>query len=167
MACWLFQDFGEELWVLDCLEGSDSNLQEYAKWLGELRERRGYVYGRFYAPHDISVRDLVTGRSRLERAKECGLYFEVCPKLAVEDGIGALKELFPKLVFDARRCVRLLDALSKYRYEKDARTGMWKREPLHDWTSNFCDAGRVMALCHGLGGGMGGWEMVERGAVAG
>ena len=61
-----------------------------------------YVYGKHWAPHDIAVRELGTGKSRLEVAASYGLKFQVTPRLTgghneVEDGIHAARLLLAKM----------------------------------------------------------------------
>ena len=38
------------------------------------------TYGKHWAPHDIQVRELASGRSRLEAAASLGIKFEIVPK---------------------------------------------------------------------------------------
>ena len=38
------------------------------------------TYGKHWAPHDIQVRELASGRSRLEAAASLGIKFKIVPK---------------------------------------------------------------------------------------
>lgn len=136
-AIWFSQTSpGGEVRLIDYYEASGEGLAHYAKVL----EARGYVYGRHVAPHDIRVRELGTGRSRLEIAGGLGIRFDIAPALAVEDGIEAVRALLPKCFFDSDRCAAGLDALRNYR-----RTGEGG-PPSHDWTSHAADAFRYLAV---------------------
>lgn len=160
-----FQLQGKEVRFIHCEEGSGEGLRHYADLLWKLRHEYGWEYGRFFAPHDIAVREFTTGRSRLETALDYGISFEVAPKLSIDDGIEAVWAMLPHCWFDVRRCAKLLDALSKYRREKDGRTGLWKSSPFHDWTSNFADSIRVAAICRGVGNGFSGSDIADKGAA--
>jgi len=61
-----FQEYGMENRVIDYYENSGEGLAHYAKVLGE----KDYAYGRHHAPWDIRVKELGTGKSRLEVARE-------------------------------------------------------------------------------------------------
>ena len=49
--------------------------------------KREYLYDSHYAPHDIEVRELGSGKSRREIAWDLGINFRVVPKLPIDDGI--------------------------------------------------------------------------------
>lgn len=142
MAVWFTQTVGGQCRVIDYLEGHTHGLDWYAR---ELRGR-GYMYGRHFAPHDIRARELTSGNSRIEIAAKMGLHFEPQPKLAVEDGIAAVRRLLPLCVFDGRKCEKGLDALKSYRREWDDKTQTWKPTPVHDWSSHASDAFRTRAV---------------------
>ena len=109
---------------------------------------KGYVYGTHWAPHDIEVRELASGRSRLEAAASLGIRFRVCPNVAIEDGIHAARMLFPVCWFDATRCRAGLEALQHYRREFNSRLNEFKATPVHDWSSHAADAFRYLAVRH-------------------
>ena len=63
-------------------------------------DKKGYLYGRHIAPHDIRVREMGSGRSRLEVASSLGIKFDIAPNVGLEDGIHATRMLFPRLWID-------------------------------------------------------------------
>jgi phage terminase large subunit len=151
MAVWFSQSTrGGEVRLIDYLEGSGEGFPYYARRLAE----KGYVYGKHWAPHDIQVRELSSGRSRLEVAAAQGIRFEVTPRLQhsvsgeVEEGIHALRMLFPRLWFDAVRCKDGLEALMHYRRDYNERLNEFKATPVHDWASHGADAARGLAVRH-------------------
>jgi hypothetical protein len=148
-AIWFTQDVGRELHVIDCYENSGAGLPHYAKVLQE----RGYVYGQHHAPHDIRVRELGTGNSRLETAAKLGIRFEVVADIPKADGIDAGRAFFARCWFDRVKCEAGLAALKSYRRTRDEKRSMpgrpvYSAEPLHDWSSNFSDAFRYLAVGH-------------------
>jgi len=142
MAIWFTQTVGGRLRVIDYMDGHSKGLNWYAV---ELR-RRGYAYGRHYAPFDINVPEMTTGNTRKEIAEQMGLHFESQPKLSIADGIQAARRLLPLCVFDVKKCAKGLDALKSYRREYDSKTQTWKDNPVHDWSSHPADAFRTRAV---------------------
>jgi len=139
------QTVGNRVHVIDCLSVSGEGLPYIAH---EIRNR-GYSYDRYrshHAPFDISVIEWGTGKSRLEQAREHGIYFQLVPKLPRQDGINAARAFFDRCVFDAEKCEPLLNALANYHKEFDERTKMFRDAPAHDWSSHFADAFRYLAV---------------------
>jgi len=135
------QTRGGEIRVIDYYEASGYGLDHYVKVLRD----KPYTYGKHYAPHDIRVRELGSGKSRLEVAEGLGIRFEVAPSLSVEDGINAVRMMIPKVWFDAKKCKSLIEALRLYQEKRDPKRGI-AMGPLHDWTSHAADAFRYMAI---------------------
>lgn len=146
-SIWFTQDCGRELHIVDYYECSGEGLPHYAKILQE----KNYLYGKHVAPHDIRVRELGTGKSRLEQAAALGVRFIVAPKLRVEDGIEAVRNLLDICWFDAKTTERGVEALDQYRKSYDERNKIFRSTPLHDWTSHAADAFRVLATAHNFG----------------
>jgi hypothetical protein len=141
-AIWLAQAAGRELRLIDYYEASGVGLDHYARVLRE----KPYVYGEHLLPHDVAVRELGTGKSRLEMLASLGLRGRIVPALTVEDGIQAVRNLLPGAWIDAEKCAKGIEALRLYRREYDARRGAFKPRPLHDWTSHAADALRYLAI---------------------
>ena len=137
-SIWFFQISGHEVRWIDYYENSGEGLAHYAKVLQE----KGYLYGRHYGPHDIEVRELSTGRSRLEIAREMGITFDVVPKLSVEDGIEAARVVIPVSYFDHKRCAFGIKCLQNYEKEYDEKRRTFKQRPLHNWASHGADSFR-------------------------
>ena len=141
-AIWFVQRAGLEQHLIDYYECSGEGLAHYAKVLQD----RGYVYGTHWAPHDIEARELGTGKSRLEVAKGLGLAFRVAPRLSVEDGIEAVRNLLPRAWFDAEKCRQGLRALKSYHRDFNERRQAYLPHPAHDWSSHCADAMRTGAV---------------------
>ena len=84
-AIWFFQEVENQRRYIDYYEASGEGLVHYAKVLSE----SPYVYGEHLQPHDIMVRELGSGRSRLEMLRELGISCRVAPRISVQDGIEA------------------------------------------------------------------------------
>jgi len=141
------QTIGARVHLIDCLELSGEGLGYYAHEI----HHRGYTYDRslgHHAPHDISVTEWGTGKTRLEQAEEPGIYFSLVPKLSRQDGINAARKFLDRCVFDEEKCEPLLNALANYHKEWDERTKLFRDAPAHDWSSHFADAFRYLAVGH-------------------
>lgn len=138
-AIWFVQRAGPEVHVIDFHEMTGEGLPYYARVL----QQKPYVYGRHIAPHDIAVRELGSGRSRLEIAAGLGIEFDVAPRLPVDDGINSVRMILPRCWFDAERCKQGLEALRQYRKDFDDRLKAFRDRPRHDWTSHAADAFRT------------------------
>lgn len=145
-AIWFVQKYGREYRIIHYYEHNGEGLPHYINYLHEFRNKHGFVYGKHFAPHDIQVRELTTGKSRLETARSLGINFEIAPNMGVDDGIEAVRHVIPRCYFDAERCEQGIEALRNYRKEFDDKKQVWKSYPLHDWTSHGADAFRYFAL---------------------
>ncbi|MCE2989177.1 MAG: PBSX family phage terminase large subunit [Nitrosomonadaceae bacterium] len=141
-AIWFAQHVNNEVRLIDYYEATGVGLPHYA----EVIKTRGYHYNRHVAPHDINVRELGSGRSRLEIAQSLGICFDIAPKLSLEDGIAAARNLLLKCYFDKDKCADGINCLRHYRWDWNQRLDMAKPTPLHDWASHGADAFRYLAV---------------------
>jgi len=117
-AIWFSQSLRTgEVRLIDYYEASGEGLPHYAAML----QRKPYVYGGHWAPHDIQVREFTTGHSRLDTAHNLGIHFRIVPQIPIEDGIHAARMLFPRCWFDAKGTGPGVDALSAYRWDFNTR----------------------------------------------
>ena len=142
-AIFFAQYIGQEIHIIDYYEASGVGLDHYAKVLFE----KGYHYEQHILPHDVRVKELGTGKSRLETLEALGIRnIEIAPKLAIEDGIQQARTMLAKCWFDEENCKRGIEALRQYRRDFDEKNKAWRSRPLHDWTSHGADAFRYMAV---------------------
>ncbi len=142
-AIWFAQVFrGGSINVIDYYENSGVGLDHYA----EILRQKDYHYGDHLAPHDIEVRELGSGKSRLETAFSLGIRFRVIPKMKIADGINAARMMLPKCFFDREKTYDGLEMLRQYRQEWDERKKVFRDHPRHDYTSHSADAFRYLAV---------------------
>ena len=142
-AIWFAQYVGQEIRVIDYYENSGVGLDHYAKELSN----KNYHYMDHILPHDVQVKELGTGKSRLETLHNLGIQdVTIAPKLAIEDGIQAAISMLNRCWFDEEKCNRGIEALRQYRREFDEKNKTWRGKPLHDWTSHGADAWRYLAV---------------------
>ena len=136
--------------LIDYYEASGEGFPHYVQVLAQ----KGYTYGTHWAPHDIAVRELGSGKSRLEVAAGFGLRFQVTPRITttvgqeVEEGIHAVRLFLPRCWFDETHCQAGLEALMHYRRDYNQRLNEFKATPVHDWASHGADAFRGLAVRH-------------------
>jgi len=141
-AIWFFQVVGSEIRVIDFYENHGQGLPHYASVL----DAKGYAYGDDWVPQDAKVRELGTGRTRVETLQSLGRKPRVVPAHRLDDGINAVRETLPRCWFDGERTDYGLDALRQYRSEYDENAAVFHDKPLHDWTSHAADAFRYLAM---------------------
>lgn len=142
-AIWFSQSLRSgEIRLVDYYEASGEGLPHYAQVLKD----KGYSYGQHWAPHDIAVRELGSGRSRIETALTLGIKFQICPNIPMEEGIHAARMLFPRCWFDAVKCAPGLEALQHYKRDYNQRLNEFKATPVHDWAEHGASAFRYLAV---------------------
>lgn len=141
-AIWFTQTAGREIRFIDYEEHSGEGLPFYAKLLQE----KPYIYDAHNGPHDLAVRELGSGRSRIEIARELGIHFHKVRNIGIQDGIEAARSLFPRCWFDQEKCRLGIDALASYHKEYDEINQVYKQRPVHDWSSHGADAFRYFAV---------------------
>ena len=145
-AIWFVQLVNAERRAVGYYEMTGEGLPHYARILKERAAAKGYVYGQHFAPHDIQVRELGTGKSRFEVAGSLGIHFQITPNLPLEEGIHAARTGFNTWYFDQEECARGLECLTNYRREYKEKYGEFSTNPVHDWASHGADAWRYTAL---------------------
>ena len=147
-SIWFLQFYGKEIRAIDYYENNGEGLAHYANVLRE----KGYKYARHFAPHDIAVRELGSGVSRLETASKLGIRFERIPtNVDVMGGIENVRELLQYCWFDEVKTEQGRKCLEAYKKEWDEKHSCYKTQPLHDWSSHGADAFRTAAQAWKLG----------------
>jgi phage terminase large subunit len=142
-AIWFAQMVGPEVRLIDYYESSGVGLDHYVAVLNS----RGYNYTDHILPHDVRVRELGTGKSRLETLDNLGVRpITIAAQLNVDDGIQAVRSLLGRAWFDEEKCERGIDCLRQYRRDYDENNKSFKARPLHDWSSHGADAMRYLAI---------------------
>lgn len=143
MSIWFVQLVGREVRVIDYYENSGEGMPHYINVLSG----RKYAYDQHFAPHDIAVRELMTGVSRQDTASKLGINFNKVQRPAKkEDGIDAIRTLLPRVYFDQTKCKRGIDGLKGYKKKWNDKMMVYSNEPVHDWTSHPTDAFQTLAL---------------------
>jgi len=138
-----YQTVGNEIRCIDYYEASGEGLPHFINVL----KSKPYVYGRHFAPWDIEVRELTTGKSRRDTARSLGINFTTGKKVRQkEESIEQGRQLIGKCWFEKNKCEKLISALRNYHKEFDDKLGTYKKQPVHNWASHAADAFQLMAM---------------------
>lgn len=147
MAIWLMQPHRMEIRLVGAYANSQLGIEHYINWLHDWRETHGIRFQAHYGPHDLGVHDVMTGRSRIDTARQMGLKFTLVPRPAAKsESINATRTLFPAFLIDPERCEDGWHALKHYRWKYDETNEVFLREPVHNWASNLADALQQIGL---------------------
>lgn len=141
MSIIFWQKVGQEIRDIDYYENSHFGFKHYA----EIMQKRGYVYGYHFGPHDLAVTES-TGNTRKSTAASLGINFIVLPRVRDKvDGLEMVRNLLPYCWFDLDKSKQLIEALECYRYEWDENRQVFSNHPLHDSNSHAADAKQTQA----------------------
>ena len=136
-AIWFFQTVGKEIRVIDYYEVNNQGLDATTGVV----LAKPYIYGNHYLPHDIAIRELISGKSRKDTLEGLGLRnIQVGVKADPVERINAARMMLSRCWFDETNCRRGIDVLKNYRREWDDKRKTFKERPLHDWSSHGADA---------------------------
>ena len=146
MAIWLVQWAGQEIRVLDYIEGIGQVLAHY---VNELRSR-GYQNAVCILPHDGVNENNITGKRYEDHLRDAGFEVVVVPNQgrgAAAMRIEAVRRIFPRVWFNEATTEAGRDALGYYHERKDEtrRVGLG---PDHDWSSHAADSFGLMAVAY-------------------
>jgi phage terminase large subunit len=129
--------------VIDYHEGA----QHTVDWhIAEL-QKRGYVWGTDWLPHDAESTNLPAGgRTVAKIMKALGRTVRVLPRRPIEEGHMAVKTIFGQTYFDKNKTSDLIQCLNRYRYEVDEETGLRSKKPEESIWKHGADATRTMGM---------------------
>ena len=143
-AVWIVQFIGQQIRLLNYYEAQGQELSEHVGWL----RRNNYGEAKIYLPHDGVKHDNVFRVTYESALIQAGFFVEVMKNAgagAANQRIEAVRRVFPRMWFDAKKCAGGLDAVGWYHEKKDDNRGIGLG-PDHDWSSHCCDALGALAL---------------------
>lgn len=149
-AIWFLQLAGDEVRFIDYYEAHGHGAEHYHKVLRE----KPYAYEAHWLPHDAAKTEWGTGKTIREQLTKMGVQpIRIVPKLSIDDGIQAVRKVFPRFRFDQRACQDTeynghsgLDCVAFYHKEWDEERQCYGDKPEHDWSSHGADALRMAAV---------------------
>jgi hypothetical protein len=117
MSIIFYQLVGNEIRIIDYYENSGYSFVHYAQMLKD----KDYYYGGHYAPHDIRVREMGSNNSkedraisRLEKAEEVGIDFDIIPMITFESGVENSRAILGRCYFNEGKTKLLLTHLEQW-----------------------------------------------------
>jgi hypothetical protein len=142
-SVWLTQTMRFEHRAIGYFEAPDTSIPEWIKQLRKLP----FGISTWNLPHDVQVRELSTGKSRVEIFRGLGIRPRVIPRVEDKlDSIGAARLMIGKTWFDAEACKDGIKALKNYQRRWDEKAKVFSPKPLHNWASNGADAFQQFAM---------------------
>ncbi len=143
-AIWFFQVAVSQIRIIDFYEAHSEGLGHYDKVI----RATGYKPGDDWVPHDAKVRELGTGRTRVETLIGLGRKPRLVPDSKVMDRINAGRLVLPRCWFDRTNTKDGVEALRQFRAEYDEKKRAFVERPLHNWASHAADSFTYLALAY-------------------
>ena len=150
---WVYQEAPNEILLIDCYQNNGEGIGHYCDLLKgvsrqetntdsvdpETLERfKRYKYRAHYVPQDAGKKLMeANGRSIVEQAwKDHGVKMFVVPETTHANRHDALRKVLPYCWFNSETCADGLEATMAYHYEYDDDLKIFKKIPVHDWSSH-------------------------------
>jgi len=145
-AIWVAQFVGQEIRVIDYIEGRG---QELSYYINELHSR-GHGKALCVLPHDGANVTVIAPGSAQEQLQAAGFEVEVIPnqgKGAALNRVEAARRIFPRIRFDEETTRPGRKALAAYHERRDEHRNVGLG-PEHDWASDPADAFGLMCIAY-------------------
>jgi len=134
-----YHELNNEYRFIDYYENSGESLQFYVRYV----QKKEYVYGVHYMPHDADITDLTSdnNKSRADICRDLGLIIQVVPRVDDKNNaIQAVRDILGKCWFDSVNCEQGIIGLDMRKKAWDDKRGCFKNYPEHDAYSHCNDA---------------------------
>ena len=138
-----WQAYGDEERLIEDYHNSGEGLEHYVE---HMNSRSYPIDGDVFCPHDIRVKELSTGQSRLKALRSLGVRrIRVLPKLNIQSGIEAVRVMI-KTLWISEDANYTFTGIKNYSKEWDDRLQCFKDKPLHNIWSHPADMVRYRAV---------------------
>jgi phage terminase large subunit len=145
-VAWFWQETAHGVHIIDYYTNNGEQAQHYIDML----KSKPYTLAKIHLPHDAKAKTFATNKSALEQFVEAfnntDTQVHIVPKLSVEDGIEAVRQLLRYTTFDYDKCYYGVECLRVYRKKWDEVNQVFLKTPLHDYSSDTADSFRYLAL---------------------
>lgn len=143
----LFQIVGKFIHVLFLLHDTGRGLKYYLEEAEKIRKSLNATWGHHWMPHDVEQKHQgwEHAESRIMKARKHGWILQVIPKLNFEDGIEAVRYVFPRIRIDKLNCKQAIRALREYQRSYDDVKKCFSPKPLDNWATHIADSFRYLA----------------------
>lgn len=147
---WFFQEAPNEILFIDYYQNNGHGVGHYCDMLKGIvtlddetidlahEHRKDYKYLAHYVPWDAGKKVMeAAGRSIVEQAwKDYKVKMSVIPETTHANRNAALRRTLPYCWFNETMCAEGLEAAMAYHYEYDDDLQIFKKIPVHDWSSH-------------------------------
>lgn len=113
------------------------DLDYYLKLLANIQKQYGFQkYGHHFMPHDVSVTEWTSGKSRRVALMQKGIMPTPVPMVRVIERVQIARSSFAQCIFDEVGCKNGLEALAASRSKYDEKARAFTSDELHDWSSH-------------------------------
>ena len=152
-AIWFVQ---KHMGAIRAVHYEEARGKDHPYWVARLqalREEQNFHYSEHLLPHDATVTEWGSGKTRVERFYDANITnIRVVPKLGIGDGIGAVRAIIPNVYFHEPGCAKGIECLRQYSrkpldgvLDQDGRQ-VYSETPKHDGFSDGADAFRTGAV---------------------
>lgn len=153
---WFWQPIYDQIHVIDYYEMTGRGAAYHAAQVKAKEYNYDLERPWCFMPHDVRQHDKGSGVMLKDTYEGCGLKVQVVERPNIKaDGIQAVRDLFPRLHFDIKRCDTGLKHLAFYRFDWNEDLNCFGKEPIHDASSHAADSLQTLALgilLHPVGG---------------
>lgn len=125
----------------------------------KLLDTKPYIYGGHWAGPDLDPakgsnrKSMATGKTIVDEFAQLGKHIDIVQSHLLNDGIEAVRSIFPKLRVNNQRCRELIEAVKRYRLRKNELLStedriVYYNDPVKDWTCHPADALRHLAMAY-------------------
>lgn len=145
-VAWFWQETPHGIHWIDYYTNNGEQAEHYIDMLKE----KPYDYSRVHLPHDAKAKTFATHKSALEQFIDAfdgtEVQINIVPKLSIEDGIEASRQILKYSHFDYDRCYYGVECLRVYRKKWDELKQVFMKTPLHDYASDTADSFRYASI---------------------
>ena len=145
-VAWFWQETPHGVQWIDYYTNNGEQAEHYIEMLKE----KPYHLSKIHLPHDAKAMTFATLKSALEQFIDAfdgtDTQIGLVPKLSIEDGIEAARQILKYSHFDYDRCYYGVECLRVYRKKWDELKQCFMKTPLHDYSSDTADSFRYACI---------------------
>lgn len=106
-----------------------------------IRDLGATKLGKVWLPHDARAKTFQSSHTTAEKFLSAfgSSHVGIVPQSKKHDQINAARTVIDRCVFDMDKCEAGIDGLAAWEFEFNEDTGVYSREPLHNWASHPSD----------------------------
>ena len=138
MVVLFWQVIGGITYLFDEYHNTGEGLEHYVMILRDRQAKFGYIYIRHFFPHDISVTELGTGRTRYSVLVQLGVTdITILKKLSFMESIAVARTMMLSRLYISTTCRGTVSGIQNYRRRKDVKLDFYTGVDIHDIHSNY------------------------------